>query len=125
MNIQENDRGLYQCSASNQAATITTETEIVVENVAPRAPFNLTANSSQNAVTLKWTSGYNRPHPEFSVWYRPADATEWRTMKLQSRSNFEATVFDLSPGKSIPRSYFSRSFSLLWQLLLEVLLQLF
>lgn len=66
--IQEHDRGLYQCAASNEAATVVADTELMVLNVPPRAPYNLSANSSKNAVTLTWIPGYLRPKMEYSVW---------------------------------------------------------
>ena len=97
--IQEQDRGLYQCAASNEAATVVADTELMVLNVPPRAPYNLSANSSNNAVTLTWVPGYVRPKMEYSVWYRPTDTTEWRTMKIVSRKITEATVNNLNPGR--------------------------
>ncbi|KAG7213397.1 hypothetical protein KM043_002684 [Ampulex compressa] len=97
--IQEQDRGLYQCAASNEAATVVADTELMVLNVPPRAPYNLSANSSNNAVTLTWVPGYVRPKMEYSVWYRPTDTTEWRTMKIVSRKITEATVNNLTPGR--------------------------
>lgn len=66
--IQEQDRGLYQCAVSNEAATVVADTELMVLNVPPRAPYNLSANSSNNAVTLTWVPGYVRPKMEYSVW---------------------------------------------------------
>lgn len=97
--IQEHDRGLYQCAASNEAATVVADTELMVLNVPPRAPYNLSANSSNNAVTLTWIPGYVRPKMEYSVWYRPTDTAEWRTMKILSRKITEATVNNLNPGR--------------------------
>ncbi|XP_012147466.1 borderless isoform X2 [Megachile rotundata] len=97
--IQEQDRGLYQCAASNEAATVVADAELMVLNVPPRAPYNLSANSSNNAVTLTWVPGYVRPKTEYSVWYRPTDTTEWRTMKILSRKITEATVNNLNPGR--------------------------
>ncbi|GLV33104.1 borderless [Carabus blaptoides fortunei] len=97
--IQEEDRGMYQCSVSNEAATITTETELMVETVSPRAAFNLTATSTQNTVTVKWIAGYSRPHLSYSVWYRPVNTEEWRTAKVEGRRKLEHTVTDLNPGR--------------------------
>ncbi|XP_031829317.1 borderless isoform X2 [Nomia melanderi] len=97
--IQEQDRGLYQCAASNEAATVVADTELMVMNVPPRAPYNLSANASNSAVTLTWVPGYVRPKTEYSVWYRPTDTTEWRTMKILSRKITEATVNNLNPGR--------------------------
>lgn len=97
--IQEQDRGLYQCAASNAAATVVADAELMVENVPPRAPYNLSANSSKDAVTLTWIPGYVKPKMEYSVWYRPTDTSEWRTMKILSKRITEATVNNLRPGR--------------------------
>lgn len=56
-NINETDRGIYQCVASNEAATITVDSELLIENVAPRPPYNLTANSTDTTITLHWEPG--------------------------------------------------------------------
>lgn len=97
--IQEQDRGVYQCVASNEVAAVVADTELMVLNVPPRAPYNLSANSSKNAVTLTWVPGYVQPKMEYSVWYRPTDTTQWQTMKILSRKITEATVNNLSPGR--------------------------
>lgn len=55
--INETDRGIYQCSATNEAATITADTELLIENIAPHPPYNITANSSATAITLRWQAG--------------------------------------------------------------------
>ncbi|XP_015601580.1 protein borderless isoform X2 [Cephus cinctus] len=97
--IQEQDRGIYQCSASNEAATVVADAELMVLNAPPRAPYNLNANSTKNTVTLTWMPGYVRPKMEYSVWYRPTDTSEWRTMKILSRKITEATINNLTPGR--------------------------
>ncbi|XP_023287560.1 protein borderless isoform X2 [Orussus abietinus] len=97
--IQEQDRGIYQCAASNEAATVVADAELMVLNVPPRAPYNLSANSSKSAVTLTWVPGYVRPKMDYSIWYRPTGTSEWRTMKLPSRKITEATVNNLNPGR--------------------------
>lgn len=66
--IQEQDRGLYQCAASNEAATVVADAELMVLNVPPRAPYNLNANTSKDSVTLTWVPGYVRPKMEYAVW---------------------------------------------------------
>ncbi|XP_075152898.1 borderless isoform X2 [Haematobia irritans] len=52
--LTESDRGIYECTATNEAATITAETELMIENIAPRPPFNLTANSTDTSITVRW-----------------------------------------------------------------------
>ena len=56
-NITEEDRGIYQCAAINKAAKIIAETELMIENVPARPPYNLTANSTETAITLQWQPG--------------------------------------------------------------------
>ncbi|CAD7080232.1 unnamed protein product [Hermetia illucens] len=97
-NIVEEDRGIYQCAATNEAATIIADTELMIANVPPRPPYNLTANSSQNAITIRWQPGYIRPHLEYVVWYRMTNATEWRTMRPHMKNMMEATITNLQPG---------------------------
>lgn len=48
---------MYECSATNEAATITAETELMIENVVPRPPYNLTANSTETSITIRWQPG--------------------------------------------------------------------
>lgn len=98
-NLRDSDRGLYQCVASNEAATISSDTEIMIDNVAPRAPYNLSATSNENSVTLTWVPGFERPKTEYSVWYRAADTPEWRTTKILTHGANQKTVSNLSPGR--------------------------
>lgn len=56
-NLVETDRGIYECSATNEAATITAEAELMIENTAPRPPYNLTANSTETCITIRWQPG--------------------------------------------------------------------
>lgn len=56
-NINETDRGMYECTATNNAATILADTELKIENFPSRPPYNLTANSSDTAITIRWEPG--------------------------------------------------------------------
>lgn len=98
-NIVEADRGMYQCVASNGAATISVETELVLENTAPRPPYNLRAVSSTTSVTLTWLPGIERPETQHSVWYRQSDTPEWRTLRIGDTGSTEAMVAGLKAGR--------------------------
>lgn len=63
------DRGPYQCVATNEAATITSEAELLVEETLPsRAPYNVTADVTSNSATVRWLNGYAKPKLKYSVW---------------------------------------------------------
>lgn len=64
------DRGVYICSAINEAATIQTDAELMIETFSPKAPSNLTATSSKDSITIRWTQNYIRADLKFSIWYR-------------------------------------------------------
>lgn len=59
--LKEEDGGVYECRATNEAATVTTDTELMIENVPPRAPYNLVATSTDNSVTLEWAPATSMP----------------------------------------------------------------
>ncbi|CAH1159788.1 unnamed protein product [Phaedon cochleariae] len=96
--IQSDDKGIYQCTATNKAATIVAETELLVENVPSSAPYNLTAISSANSVHLTWLIGRQRVNVDFSIWYKRRDNTEWKTFPVPTTKVLEATITNLEPA---------------------------
>ncbi|XP_026479512.1 protein borderless-like [Ctenocephalides felis] len=98
-NIQKEDRGMYQCSASNDAATVTADTELMIETLPPRAPYNVTANSTSNSIFVTWAEGYRRPRLVYKVWYRAVDVSEWRTMRVSNSLDTEANITNLMPSQ--------------------------
>nr|XP_023011586.1 protein borderless [Leptinotarsa decemlineata] len=98
VDIQAEDKGIYQCSATNKAATITAETELLVENVPSSAPYNLSGVSSSTSVHLTWLIGRQRANIDFSIWYKTRDSTEWKTYPVPTTKNLEATITNLIPG---------------------------
>lgn len=55
--IAEEDRGVYVCTVANEAASVSVDTELLIENVPPRAPYNLTAVVGGDSVHLSWLPG--------------------------------------------------------------------
>lgn len=97
--VAEEDRGVYVCSAYNEADAVSAETELLVENAPPRAPRDLSATPQQRAVHMSWRAGGGAgAELEYAVWYRERAAGEWRTMRLLSRGVTEATVGGLRPA---------------------------
>lgn len=55
--IAEEDRGVYVCTVANEAASVSVDTELLIENVPPRAPYNLTAVVAVDSIHLSWLPG--------------------------------------------------------------------
>lgn len=94
--VHEEDRGSYVCTLSNEAATLSAETELVVENVAPRAPHDLRARAESGAVHVTWAA--DRADLDYQLWWRERDHGEWRTMNLLTRGAAYATLRGLHPA---------------------------
>ncbi|KAF6208589.1 hypothetical protein GE061_017047 [Apolygus lucorum] len=95
-NIKESDQGMYQCVASNEAATISADTELFIETNLPRGPHNLTGESTINSVSLTWRSGVMINSAQSSVWVRAVPSQEWRMTKV---TGSKATIPNLKPGR--------------------------
>lgn len=70
--LRRTDFGFYQCVASNEVATIVTATQLVVEGTQPHAPYNVSGNASEFAVTLHWLPGYSGGpdyKQDYTIWY--------------------------------------------------------
>lgn len=119
--------GVYTCSAVNEAARIEENAEIMIETFSPKAPSNLTANSTSDAITIHWTQNTIRPDLKFSIWFRAVDLQgtklnliklrktnfkplliEWRTREVRPSNNYEATIGDLESGKEYEFMVLSR-----------------
>ncbi|VVC98470.1 unnamed protein product [Leptidea sinapis] len=98
VDIAEEDRGVYECTASNEAAAARALTELMIENVPPRAPYNLTARPGVSDIHLTWLPGHGGAEMEYTVWYRRRADREWRTMRLLTRGVTDATLLQLRPG---------------------------
>lgn len=96
--VQTEDKGIYQCSATNRAATITVETELLVENVPSSAPYNLTAVTSATSAHLTWSISRQRSNVDFNIWYKPVDVTEWKTHQVPPTKTLQTTITQLKPG---------------------------
>lgn len=96
--VTEDDRGVYVCTARNDAASVSVEAELMIENVPPRAPYNLSGVPSHESIHISWVPGYNGQNVDYNVWYRARDVSEWRTMKILTKGLTEATLVGLQPG---------------------------
>lgn len=99
--LRRTDFGFYQCVASNEVATIVTATQLVVEGTQPHAPYNLSANASEFAVTLTWLPGYSGGpdyKQDYTIWYREAGTSEWLTIPVTPPGSTTVTINRLSPG---------------------------
>lgn len=63
--VRSEDRGVYRCVASNIAATISAETELIVEeSLFHRKNFGLHINSTNRNIVAYW----KRPYTFCTVW---------------------------------------------------------
>ncbi|CAH2075807.1 unnamed protein product, partial [Iphiclides podalirius] len=96
--IAEEDRGVYVCTATNEADDVSAEAELLIENVPPRAPYNLSAIPTADSIHVSWVPGHNGLEVDYNVWYRERSVSEWRTMKILTRGVTDATLVGLSSG---------------------------
>lgn len=66
--LRRADFGFYQCVATNEVATIVAATQLVIEGSQPHAPYNVTGNATEFAVTLNWLPG-NSGGPDYKQDY--------------------------------------------------------
>lgn len=63
--VRNEDRGVYRCVASNIAATISVETELIVEgNLYLQKHFEIHVNSTNKNIVAYW----KRPYSFCTVW---------------------------------------------------------
>lgn len=66
--VRSEDRGVYRCVASNIAATISVETELIVEeNLFQRRYFDLHVNLTDKNIVAYW----KRPYSFCTIWLVP------------------------------------------------------
>ncbi|KAK6636139.1 hypothetical protein RUM43_009791 [Polyplax serrata] len=98
LNLREEDRGIYQCIASNAVNSIFAETELMIENTAPRAPYDVELDPADTSITVKWKSGLTKPKLEFSVWHRKVESETWKFLPVLPDGTKKLTISGLLPG---------------------------
>ncbi|XP_046664136.1 protein turtle-like isoform X3 [Homalodisca vitripennis] len=99
--LRRTDFGFYQCVVSNEVATIVTATQLVVEGTQPHAPYNVSGNASEFAVTLQWLPGYSGGpdyKQDYTIWYREAGVSDWSTIPVTPSGSTQVTINRLTPG---------------------------
>lgn len=64
----------------SQVATITADTQLVIEGTQPHAPYNVSGAATEFQVTLRWQPGYaGGPDykQDYTIWYREGGFSEW------------------------------------------------
>lgn len=57
--LHRSDFGYYECHVSNEVATLVATAHLVIEGTTPHAPYNITTESTEFAVSLEWLPGYS------------------------------------------------------------------
>ncbi|XP_076629101.1 protein turtle isoform X5 [Colletes latitarsis] len=99
--LRRSDFGFYQCIASNEVATISASTQLIVEGTQPHAPYNVTGAATEFSVTLTWLPGYSGGpdyKQDYTIWHREAGTSEWETIPVTPSGSTTVTINRLTPG---------------------------
>ncbi|XP_063535077.1 protein turtle isoform X1 [Cydia strobilella] len=99
--LRRQDFGIYQCVAANEVATITADTQLVIEGTQPHAPYNVTGTATEFQVTLRWQPGYaGGPDykQDYTIWHREAGFSEWTKVPVTPSGATTVTINRLQPG---------------------------
>ncbi|XP_076239839.1 protein turtle isoform X1 [Calliopsis andreniformis] len=99
--LRRSDFGFYQCIASNEVATISASTQLIVEGTQPHAPYNVTGTATEFSVTLTWLPGYSGGpdyKQDYTIWYRESGTSEWETIPVTPSGSTTVTINRLTPG---------------------------
>lgn len=70
--LRRSDFGFYHCVASNEVATISSVTQLIVEGTQPHAPYNVSGTATQFSVSLTWLPGYSGGpdyKQDYTIWW--------------------------------------------------------
>ncbi|XP_017798277.1 PREDICTED: protein turtle-like [Habropoda laboriosa] len=99
--LRRTDFGFYQCVASNEVATISASTQLMVEGTQPHAPYNVTGTATEFSVTLSWLPGYSGGpdyKQDYTIWHRESGTSEWKTIPVTPSGSTTVTINRLTPG---------------------------
>ncbi|XP_026824104.1 protein turtle [Ooceraea biroi] len=99
--LRRADFGFYQCVASNEVATISASTQLIVEGTQPHAPYNVSGTATQFSVTLTWLPGYSGGpdyKQDYTIWYRESGTSEWKTIPVTPSGSTTVTINNLTPS---------------------------
>ncbi|XP_026296255.1 protein turtle isoform X12 [Apis mellifera] len=99
--LRRSDFGFYQCVASNEVATISASTQLIVEGTQPHAPYNVTGTATEFSVTLTWLPGYSGGpdyKQDYTIWYRESGTSEWKMIPVTPSGSTTVTINSLTPG---------------------------
>nr|XP_034187588.1 protein turtle-like isoform X11 [Osmia lignaria] len=98
--LRRSDFGFYQCVASNEVATISASTQLIVEGTQPHAPYNVSGTATEFSVTLTWLPGYSGGpdyKQDYTIWYRESGTSEWETIPVTPSGSTTVTINRLTP----------------------------
>ncbi|XP_017760101.1 PREDICTED: protein turtle-like isoform X1 [Eufriesea mexicana] len=99
--LQQSDFGYYECVASNEVATISASTQLIVEGTEPHAPHNVSGSATEFSVTLTWLPGYSGGpdyKQDYTIWYRESGTSEWKMIPVTPSGSTTVTINSLTPS---------------------------
>jgi len=102
--LQKKDHGIYECVVTNEVATLTARTTLIIEKTTPHAPGNLTITRKETfAVTIEWLPGYsgcNHCEQTYKIKYREKNArtSNWIELPVNPPNARKIQIHNLSAG---------------------------
>jgi len=102
--LQKKDHGIYECVVTNEVATLTARTTLIIEKTTPHAPGNVTVSRKETfAVTIEWLPGYSGcTHCEqtYKIRYREKDSRmpNWIELPVNPPNARKIQIHNLSAG---------------------------
>ncbi|XP_071841612.1 protein turtle homolog A-like isoform X2 [Apostichopus japonicus] len=77
-NLTKEDTGVYECSITNEVATVTASANLFIQMTSPHMPHNISVLTSSTSAYVWWSPGYNGGMDQrFTVRYRPETNSAW------------------------------------------------
>lgn len=117
--LTKEHQGLWECSAANRVASVSTTTQVYVLGTSPHAATALSVSAGPKEANVSWEAGFDGGSPQtFTVWVKRAAAggsgadgagQEWLSVPVPPSSGTSLRVTSLSPATTYQFSVLSQN----------------
>ncbi|KAJ0057339.1 hypothetical protein NL108_004922 [Boleophthalmus pectinirostris] len=114
--LTKEHQGLWECSAANRVASVTTSTQVYVLRTSPHAATGLSVSPGHKEANVSWEAGFDGGAPQtFSVWVKNVTAggsdekQQWFSVDVPLSSGTSLQVEGLIPGTVYQFSVLSKN----------------